>query len=114
MSNPADDIKDIFNGISSLAKGLGEQMQNNDLIEKILIAWMISKNFNMQGYSLRHFNRDGMLEFKAKAHSVQNGVQEDTLYHISRVKLTQWASVNRPDLLPQQSAPVRPIIQINK
>lgn len=111
MSNPADDLKNIFSGLSDAMGSLGNVMQKNDLIEKILVAWLMSKSYNMDGYYIRHFDRDGMLEFKVPTHSVQNGVDADTLYHISKVKLMQWAASNRPDLLPND-APSRPVINI--
>jgi len=114
MSNPADDFKSIFNGIGGAIAGIGNIMQKNDLMEKILVAWLVSNGYNMNGYGIRHFDRDGMLEFKVPTHSVQNGVAADTLYHISKAKLMQWAADNRPDLLSasEQTRPTRPIIRI--
>lgn len=114
MSNPADELKQVFSGITDTMMGLGKAIQENELFEKILIEWLRSKSYNMNGFYVRHYNRNGMLEFKAPTHSVQTGADADTLYLVSKAKLMQWAATNRPELLPASAVtqPARPVIQI--
>lgn len=113
MSNPAEQIKQIFGGLSSSIKGLSSEFEKNDLFEKILLVWLAAKGMNTQGFSLKHYNRDGNLEFKLKAFSVANGESEDKLYHASRADLMRWAEKNMANVV-SSTQPVRPIIQIKK
>ncbi len=113
MSTPAEQIKEIFSGLAGLANGLSSVFEENDVMEKILFAWLLSKGMNTNGYSLKHFNRDGNMEFKLKAYSVANGQSEDMLYHASRADLKRWAEKHMAGVVPS-TQPVRPIIQIQK
>ena len=113
MSTPAEQIKEIFSGLAGLANGLSSVFEENDVMEKILFAWLLSKGMNTNGYSLKHYNRDGNMEFKLKAYSVANGQSEDMLYHASRADLKRWAEKHMVGVVPS-TQPVRPIIQIQK
>lgn len=113
MSNPAEQIKEIFSGLAGLAKGLSSIFEENEVMEKILLAYLLSKGMNMQGFSLKHYDRNGSMEFKLKAYSVANGKSEDELYHASRADLKRWAEKHMVDVVPS-TQPVRPIIRIQK
>lgn len=113
MSDPAEQIKQIFGGLSSSIKGLSSELEKNDLLEKILLVWLAAKGMNTQGFSLKHYNRDGNLEFKLKAYSVANGVDQDKLYHASRADLMRWAEKHMSNVVPS-TQPARPVIQIKK
>lgn len=112
MSNPAEELKDIMSGISSAMSGMGQLMAQNDELEKVLISYLRSKNIPLEGYSIRHYDRNGNLEFKLKAHSVARGIHPDTLYHKSRNELLQWkaSQASGPSLTDLRNA-VRPTIQ---
>jgi hypothetical protein len=109
MSNPAEQISEIFSGLAGLAKGLGSIFEENAVMEKILLAYLLSKGMNMEGYSLKHYDRNGSMEFKLKAYSVANGKSEDELYHASRTDLKRWAEKHMADTVPS-TQPVRPVI----
>jgi hypothetical protein len=113
MSNPAEDIKNVFDGISGAVSGLGRIMQQNDMFERILIQFLVANGYDMNGYSIRHFDRDGYVEVKLPAYCVSKGIHPDTLVHIKKALVTKWAADNRPDLLPN-AAPSRPVINVQQ
>ena len=99
-SNPADDFKSIFGGIADAAKELSGEMEQNSALQTILNSWAKEQGINTEGLSVRHFNRDGNIEFKLKTHSVSQGLDVDHLYYASRNDLMNWAKNNRPELIP--------------
>lgn len=115
MTNPAEELKDIMSGISTAMSAMGHLMAQNDELEKVLISYLRYKNIPLEGFSIRHYDRNGNLEFKLRAHSVARGFNPEMLYHKSRAELLAWkaSQASGPSLNDLRNA-VRPIIQFNK
>jgi hypothetical protein len=96
----ADFLRDSFSGIADGISDLSDSMSQNDALDRILPRYLESRSMNINGLSVRHYDRSGSLEYKLKAHSVEQGLADDVLYYSKRDELIQWATENRPELLP--------------
>jgi len=101
----AEFLKDTFSGLADGISGLGDSFANNDALDVILRRHLESKNMNMSGFSVRHYDRSGSIEYKLKGHSVEQGLADDVLYYSKHDELIQWAAENRPELIPASLMP---------
>lgn len=104
----AEFLSDTFSGIADAISGLGDSFANNDALDVILRRHLESKNMNMSGFSVRHYDRSGSIEYKLKGHSVEQGLADDVLYYSKHDELIQWAAENRPELIPASLMPSAP------
>lgn len=99
MDNGGEQIKEIIGGMVNMLPGLNNAFKRNENWEKLLIAWLISQGYNMDGFSMRHYDDNGMMQFKLKGHSVSKGRDKDQIYRKSKTELRQWAAHHNPSLL---------------
>lgn len=90
-SDTAAQLQGIVSGIGESIKDLGHLMAENDQLVTILLSWLQQKGIDTVGFSMRHFDRNGQLEFLLRSHSSKQGVSQDTLYYASRSDLKRWA-----------------------
>lgn len=112
MSDPAEQIKAAFDGMTSTIKGLADTFAENDYLDLVLREWLTSKGI-VTSVSVRHYARflDGdnrrFIEFKMKEHSIAQGENPDKLWYAPVADLKKWKDA-------QNGVSTRPIIQINK
>ena len=111
MNNPAEQIKDAFNGITGLVQGLGNVFAENEYLDVILREWLANKGI-VTSVDVRHYSRflDGdnrqFIEFKMKQYSIAQGESPDKLWYAPVADLKKWKNA-------RNGVSDRPVIQVN-